>query len=115
MREICMDVANQLEEVANSGEDFDEDPPLRIPAPQRFVAAVQASVTAAEALGMPNDDSSRLDLYCCFFIYVIQYNGHTEENLRYKPLMAIQSMRKFLTKAVTCCFQSSASTAIARK
>lgn len=56
MREICMEVANQLEAVASSGEDFEEDMPERAPAPQRFVSAVQAAVQTAEALGVANQE-----------------------------------------------------------
>lgn len=57
MREICMEVANQLE-VAASGEDLEEDPPQRTPANQRFMAAVQAAVQSAEAMGLSNVDDS---------------------------------------------------------
>ena len=52
MREICMEVANQLEAVAASGEDFEDDAPERVPANQRFMAAVQAAVQTAEAMGV---------------------------------------------------------------
>lgn len=56
-----MDIANHLEAVASSGEDFEEDAAERVPAPQRFMTAVQAAVQTAEALGMtPVDESPRL-------------------------------------------------------
>ncbi len=52
MREICMEVANQLEAVASSGEDYEDDAPERTPASQRFMSAVQAALQTAEAMGV---------------------------------------------------------------
>ena len=60
MRNICVEVAGLLEEVANSGEDDeDEEQPQRSPAAQRFAEAVLSSTAAANAMGVPTDDSSR--------------------------------------------------------
>ena len=69
MREICMEVANQLEAAA-SGEDFEEDPPQRTPANQRFMAAVQAAVQSAEALGISGANDS---LRC--YSHILQQNS----------------------------------------
>lgn len=58
MRGICMDVAGMLEEVAGSAEEPLDEPPPRVSAAQRFAAAVQTSLTAADALGYPADDDA---------------------------------------------------------
>ena len=60
MREICMDVADQLEAVASSGEDYEDEAPEHTPAPQRFVAAVQAAVQTAEAMGLSSGQDDPL-------------------------------------------------------
>ena len=60
MRKICMEVAGLLEEVAASGDDQEDEPPPRLPTAQRFAAAVQASLSAAEAVGVvPDQDASK--------------------------------------------------------
>ena len=64
MREICMEVANQLEASA-SGEDFEEDPPQRTPANHRFMAAVQEAVQSTEVMGL----SSANDLPRCYTLH----------------------------------------------
>ena len=56
MRNACLGVASALEEVATAGDEGDgdlaglQDQQLP-PAPQRFAAAIQASVSAAQAAG----------------------------------------------------------------
>lgn len=78
MREICMEVANQLEAVATSGEDFEEDTPDPAPAPQRFAAAVQAAVQTAAALGV----------------------SHTEELSRHGPFRRPLNVRSNTAKTI---------------
>lgn len=56
MRSICMEVAGLLEEVATSGDEPDDEATERRSCAQRFISAVQASLAAAEALGISTDD-----------------------------------------------------------
>lgn len=62
MRSICMEVAGMLEEVATTaGDDLDDETPERIPTAERFAAAVQACLEAAEDAGLSTED----DPYRC--------------------------------------------------
>ena len=55
-RGICTEVAGMLEEVATASDEQEEEPPPRVPAAQRFATAVQASLAAADATGVPIDE-----------------------------------------------------------
>jgi len=66
MRNICVEVAGLLEEVANSAEDDDEEQPQRASASQRFADAVLSSTAAATAMGLPTDDTSRCNYTSLF-------------------------------------------------
>lgn len=82
MRNICMEVAGLLEEVACSGEDQEDEVPERILSAERFAAAVQASLSAAESLGVSTDDDpSRLPLHASLGSDKL----HSDSRLAHRP------------------------------